>query len=297
MPAKPSSAAASTTISVRVPRLSRHADIAAALADRGPWLVVAPHDDDAVLGMGMGIASAVAAGIEVHIAVVSDGGMGYTNASDRAGIVARRRAEMIRSSALLGVPAERIHSLGFPDSDLPAWQGCRPQSDGSLSGIARALTAVLRRVRPTRVFGNTAADLHPDHRVVASELDVSCFHASGEIWLELGAPIALPRRFDYAVYTAFPTPPTVEIRGSAALFATKLESIACFASQPQINMLVERIRSLAPLEYLGEVTWRPYDPSRYAELFAPQAARPAAVSRAKSAQPRARTVAARRKES
>lgn len=277
-----------TVVSTRLPRLARHRDLPAALGVPGPWLVVAPHDDDAVLGMGMGIRNAVDAGVEVHIAVVSDGSMGYSAAADRAGIVARRRAEMVRSSELLGVPPSRLHGLGLPDSDLPAWQGCRALPDGTLGGIARGLTAVLRRVRPTLVFGNTAADLHPDHRVVASELDISCFHASGAIWLELGEPIALPRRFDYAVYSDFPVPPTIEVRGAPALAAAKLESIACFASQPQIEAMVARIRAAPPVEYLQEVTWRPYDPARYAARFAASAPRPARAARQR------RTVAAKR---
>jgi LmbE family N-acetylglucosaminyl deacetylase len=255
------------TITTRTPRLKRFTDITAAFGAKGPWLVVVPHDDDAVLGMGLGILCARAAGVEVHIAVVSDGRMGFSRKEDRAGIVQRRRREMEESSRMIGVTPDRLHWLGFPDSGLPAHQGCQTRADGSITGIAWEITRVMRAVRPTLVFSPTPADLHPDHRIVASEVAISVFHAAGAIWLELGEPIPVPRRFDFAVYCPFPTAPTVEVRAEKAAFATKLESIGCFASQPQISALVERVTAAPPVEYFLEDSWRPYDASMYRKLF------------------------------
>lgn len=255
-------------ITKRSPYPQTVVDLPTALATNGPWLAIVPHDDDLVIGMGLVAMAAIAAGIELHVAVVSDGCMGYATVAERAGIVARRRAEMEASCVMLGLPASHIHWLGFPDGDLPSWQGCRAVTgQNDPVGIARSLTATMRRVRPTLVFGPTATDIHPDHRVVASELDIACFHASGVIWLELGAPIALPRRWDYAVYCPFPQPPAVELRATSALFTRKLDAIAAFASQEQIAALVARMRAAGPVEYLREVTWEPYHPGLYAGLF------------------------------
>ena len=67
----------------------RHAGDVPTLAEAigpGPWLCVAPHDDDVCLGMGLTVAAATAAGIAVHQAVSSDGGMGYPRPKDQATI-------------------------------------------------------------------------------------------------------------------------------------------------------------------------------------------------------------------
>jgi LmbE family N-acetylglucosaminyl deacetylase/fructoselysine-6-P-deglycase FrlB-like protein len=238
-----------------------------AITAPGPWLVVAPHEDDLVLGVGLTVQRAREAGIAIEVAVVSDGRFGYTREADAAGIVARRRAEMEASCRILGLDPARIHWLGFPDGDLPAQQGLRRRSDGSCTGIAWELTRLLRQVRPGLVFGPTPTDLHPDHRAVASELDIACFHASGEIWLDLGKPIALPVRWDYAVYCPFAGDPEVQVRGSDAHFQRKLDAIAAFASQTQIAALVAAQRAGGPVEHLKLVTWKGYNVSDTAKLF------------------------------
>ena len=56
--------------------LRKHAALDTAFG-KGPWLVVSPHDDDLVLGMGLTLLAAHAQKIEVHAVVVSDGRMGY----------------------------------------------------------------------------------------------------------------------------------------------------------------------------------------------------------------------------
>ncbi|MBA3707701.1 MAG: PIG-L family deacetylase [Planctomycetes bacterium] len=266
MPKTPATKSGSTT-TTRTPRLKRHGDISVALGAAGTWLVMVPHDDDAVLGMGLSIMSARAAGVDVHIAIVSDGRMGFSRQEDRSGIVERRRREMEESSRMIGVTPDRLHWMGFPDSGLSAHQGCQTRPDGTITGIAWEMTRVMRQVRPTLVFAPTSADLHPDHQVVGNELAISVFHASGAIWLELGEPIPLPRRFDFAVYCPFPSPPTVEVRAEKAMFQRKLDSIGCFVSQPQISALVDRVTAAPPVEYLLEDSWKPYDASMYRKLF------------------------------
>ena len=97
---------------------------------------------------------------------------------------------------------------------------------------------------------------------------MACFWASGGIWLELGEPIALPVRYDYAVYCPFSADPHLQLTGTAACFQRKLAGMAAFASQPTIDDMVARIREAGPVEYLREVTWTPYHPAIYAPLFA-----------------------------
>lgn len=231
----------------------------------GPWLVIAPHDDDAQIGMGMTIHAAVAAGIEVHIAVVTDGRMGWDDPADREQLVKTRAEEMTRASATLGVPADHLHPLGFPDGSLHLHQGCRPDAEGG--GLGRVLTRLFRTVRPGTVFCATEADLHPDHRYTASETAMALAWASGAIWRELGTPIDVPRLWHYAVYCDFPHAPQCRVTANAAAMQAKINSLACFASQPFIADMVARLRADGPVEFFGEMSLRPYRPEHYARLF------------------------------
>ena len=85
---------------------------------RGPaesWLFVSPHDDDIVLGGGLIFQVGIAEGVQVHAAVVTDGRMGYCRIEQRDSIAAIRAEEAKKSFAILGLPPERLHFLGFPD--------------------------------------------------------------------------------------------------------------------------------------------------------------------------------------
>ncbi|MFW5828891.1 MAG: PIG-L deacetylase family protein, partial [Planctomycetota bacterium] len=235
----------------------------------GPWLVLAPHDDDAPLGCGLLIAAARADGIRVHVAVVSDGRMGWNRPEERPGLVQRRRQELHAALADLGLAPDAIHELGFSDGDLLRARGCRgDDSDrGGRAGLGRALTGILRTVAPGAVFTCTPADLHPDHQAVGAETDIACCWAASPIWQELGPPISAPRCWHYAVYCAFPTPPDRQLCTSAALLEQKLRALARFDSQPFIDDMVARLRSDGPVEYFSEATWQPYRPADHGGDF------------------------------
>ena len=90
---------------------------------RGPaesWLFVSPHDDDIVLGGGLVFQVGIAAGAQVHAALVTDGRMGYCRIEQRDSIAAIRAAEAKNSFAILGLPPERLYLLGYPDGQLVA---------------------------------------------------------------------------------------------------------------------------------------------------------------------------------
>lgn len=235
----------------------------------GPWLVFAPHDDDAVLGAGLLIDAARAADIAVHVAVVTDGRMGWNQPEARADLVATRRAETRAALADLGVAAEAIHELGFADGNLFRERGCRPDEAGG--GLGRAMVRVLRAVAPGAVFTCTPADLHPDHQVVGDETAMACCWAASPIWREFGAPIAQPRVWHYAVYCAFPDGPDRQLRREPAALERKCSALRRFVSQPFIDDMVARLEADGPVEYFAEASWEPYRPATYASAFAANA--------------------------
>ena len=238
------------------------------------FLFLSPHDDDVVIGGGLMVQSAIAEKVPVHVAVVTDGAMGYCSADQKNSIREVRRRETYAAYQALGVPREDIHWLGFPDCRLPLYQGRRPagaeepaQSEG-FTGLENAFTKLLRDIRPTQVFLPTSADLHPDHRIVHAELMISVFHAAGAIWPELGRPHTfVPYIHELAVYCNFPTPPKLRIRAPLAAFKRKMEAIREFKSQKQIKAIVEIIRRAGPWEYLRPLEFSLYHPSVYRDRF------------------------------
>lgn len=243
--------------------------------DSERWLFVSPHDDDVVIGAGLAIQAAVAEDIEVQVTIVTDGSMGYCSEEQRDSISSIRSEETSASMKTLGLKQEHLHFLGFPDCNLGRAAGRRraeggavPYASHGFEGTQNSFTALIRGIRPSRVFLPTPTDLHPDHRVVHSEMLISLFHAQGEIWPELGKPVEeIPGVYEYATYSDYPEPPQIKIESSGEVFERKLEAIAAYVSQRQIAAVVEGIRQSGPVEYIRQVNFQFYRPSHYENLF------------------------------
>ena len=137
--------------------------------------------------------------------------------------------------------------------------------------MQNAFTHALRQIRPNRVFLPTSADLHPDHQIVHEEVLISLFHAQGNIWPELGKPIAeVPKVYEFACYCDFPQPPQIRIETPPAMLEAKLNAISAYASQEQIESVVAIQRNVGSIEYLRELEFHFYRPaavSRARQLF------------------------------
>lgn len=242
--------------------------------DRECWMFVAAHDDDIVAGAGLTLLAALAEGIEVHAVITTDGSMGYCRREQRDSIAQIRHAEARESFHLLGLPTARLHFLHFPDCNLYPHRGRRLTDRGDAAAIEGAIGLqnsypyVLRKVEPTRVFIPTITDLHPDHRIVNEEFLISLFHAQGGIWPELGPPAkTIPAVYEYATYCDFPSAPQIRIQGTEAMLEQKLRGIRAYASQEQIDLLVDVQRKVGPVEYVREVEFRFYSPQQYNKIF------------------------------
>jgi len=236
------------------------------------WMFIGPHDDDIVLGAGITMRAAIEAGVEVHALVSTDGGMGYCHLEQENTIGKIRQKETIDSFKIVGLPEERIYFADIPDCDTTSYIGRRKAKAGDpaiqgYTGLQNAFTYYIRKVKPTRIFLPTGADLHPDHKVVYQEVLISMFHAGGNIWPELGEPAATPMAYEFGVYCDFPTPPNLKIEADADVFKKKLDGILAYKSQEQIASLVEGVKAGGPLEYLREIEFRFYSVNNYKDLF------------------------------
>lgn len=114
-------------------------------------VVVAPHRDDEVLGVGGTLASAAADGHETFVIIVT---RGYPPAFDPAE-TERLREETSRAHELLGV--RETFALDFPAAGLDSV---------SHSDLNAELARIIGDVQPDRVFIPFAGDLHLDHQKV-----------------------------------------------------------------------------------------------------------------------------------
>lgn len=238
------------------------------------FLMISPHDDDAVLGAGLLIQLAKRENVPVHIMIVTDGSMGYCSIDEKDSIARIRRDETFECYQSLGVPKENIVWLGFADCQLSNHRGRSaaesddPEAIEGFTGLQNAFTYHLRKIKPTQCFLPTSNDLHPDHRIIYDEFLISLFHAAGNIWPELGKHLEkVPYVHTFAVYCDFAAPPTLRMRTPISYLENKLNAIAAFRSQKQISSLIENVRHCGPEEYTRAIDFRLYRPASYRDRF------------------------------
>ena len=238
------------------------------------FLFISPHDDDAVLGGGLLIQLAKRENVPVYILIVTDGSMGYCNENEKDTISNIRQKETNKCYRYLGVPKENIIRLGFPSGQINNYLGrTQVKSNSSLAirgftGLQNAFTYYLRQIKPTQCFLPTCNDLHPAHRIVYDEFLISLFHANGDIWPELGTPLAtIPYIHEIAIYCDFVDSPTLRVSTPLSYLENKLKAIGIFRSQKQISSIIENIRRSGPEEYLRAVEFKLYKSSTYHDMF------------------------------
>lgn len=183
-------------------------------------VVVAPHPDDEVLGVGGLLARLAAAGVPVEVVAVTDGDASHPGSPTLGptALAAARRTESVAALRALGVPA-RTTRLGLPDGAVAAHE----------DAVAEAVTAVLGPAAGagTWVLATWRGDGHPDHE------------ATGRA-AHRAATAAGARLLEFPVWTwhwSHPEDPRVPwdrlraVALSAAGLAAKQAAVACFRTQ------------------------------------------------------------------
>ncbi len=185
----------------------------------GGLVVVAPHPDDEVLGAGGLISHYVERGAPVDVILMTNGD-GFVQDAERYYLALevsaaeyinlgyRRMREALQALAIMGVAADHVHFLGFPDGGLERllmnhWDGEPFQSLTSgvtespyieTPGYGRAylgrvlwslLRDLLMKQKPETIVAPSAYDEHPDHwatgafaRLAGAELGIPVRHLS-----------------------------------------------------------------------------------------------------------------------
>ncbi len=182
-------------------------------------LVLSPHCDDETLGVGGLIADARRAGAAVTVAFLTNGD-GFPLATGRAlrdvrlspadyiRFAERRQTESVAALGELGVGADHVLFLGYPDRGLDRlwqehWAWDQPfrsrYTERARSPYARAytpgavhcgaslfgdLSRLLQATRPTDIYVTHPADDHPDHAAAAAFTQAALLSARdrGETW-------------------------------------------------------------------------------------------------------------------
>lgn len=191
-------------------------------------LVIAPHPDDEVIGMGGTIARYVAEGDEVNWCIVTQAYSppwpeGYVE-------TARRQVEAVRK--VLGI--KQVFFLGFPTVKL----NTVPNTE-----LTSALQKVVDETRPEVVYTSSAGDVNQDHRIVFEATLVACRPLPGCTVRRLLCYEAGPT----ARYGIAPFSPDVFVDIEAFL-EKKLEAMKCYETELQGPPYP---RSLAGLELIA----------------------------------------------
>lgn len=211
-------------------------------------LVVAPHPDDAELGMGGAIIKMVEMGWKVGVLDLTDG------EPTPFGDPETRQRETDHATRILGIPWRE--NLGLPNRRLEATIEARTE-----------LANVIRRVRPRWLFAPYWEDAHPDHLAATQLVEAARFWAKlTKSHLE-GDPFHPQRVFHYyCVHLKHVAQPAFVLDISEQ-WSQKLAAISAFESQfitgreQSIPSLIDRIRDEAA--YWGKMIG-----TQYGEPFA-----------------------------
>jgi bacillithiol biosynthesis deacetylase BshB1 len=174
-------------------------------------LAVFAHRDDAELTCGGTLIKLAAQGYRTGILDLTEGEMGTR------GTAAIRAEEAEQAAAIMGLAVRE--NLKLPDAGIMNTPDTR-----------RALTRVIRRLRPAIVIAPAQQGRHPDHRITAELVRDSCF-VSGLAKIEPDLPKHRPRKVIHCLsYREDNLRPTFVVDISAE-FEQKLEAIRCYGSQ------------------------------------------------------------------
>jgi bacillithiol biosynthesis deacetylase BshB1 len=193
-------------------------------------LVIAPHPDDAELGMAGSIALMQARGMSVGVLDLTDG------EPTPLGSPETRARETAAASAALGLRWRE--NLGLPNRRLRSTLAARA-----------ALAGVIRRVRPRWLFAPYWVDAHPDHTAATRLVEAARFWAKLTKCDLPGDPWHPERVFYYwSVHLRLVRQPAFVVDISST-WPIKERCLACYASQfPQTApkpTVLERVEAAA----------------------------------------------------
>ncbi|WP_442482720.1 bacillithiol biosynthesis deacetylase BshB1 [Aeoliella sp. SH292] len=203
-------------------------------------LVIAPHPDDAELGMGGAIVKLIGEGKKVGVLDLTNG------EPTPHGSVEIRARETAAASKILGLKWRE--NLGLPNRSLEA----------TLENRAK-LAAVIRRTRPRWLFAPYWDDAHPDHTAATKLVDDARFWAKLTKTDLAGEPHHPERIYNYYCIHLKAAPQPAFVLDITKEWEAKLASVQAYESQfltGRDGTFFDRMRDEA--SFWGKTIGRPY---------------------------------------
>ena len=175
-------------------------------------LVIAPHPDDAELGMGGAILKFKAEGRKVGILDLTSG------EPTPYGSLEKRAAETAAATEILGV--DWRDNLGLPNRSLEPTLEAREK-----------LASAIRLLRPKWLFAPYWEDAHPDHLAATQLVDAARFWAKLSKTEMPGEPFHPQRIYNYYCVHLKMTPQPAFVLDISEQWEQKIASIRCYHSQ------------------------------------------------------------------
>lgn len=175
-------------------------------------LVIAPHPDDAELGMGGAILKFKAEGKKVGILDLTSG------EPTPFGSLEKRAAETAAATEMLGV--DWRDNLGLPNRSLEATLAAREK-----------LASAIRLLRPKWLFAPYWEDAHPDHVAATQLVEAARFWAKLSKTDMPGEPFHPQRIYNYYCVHLKMTPQPAFVLDISEFWEQKIASIGCYHSQ------------------------------------------------------------------
>lgn len=170
-------------------------------------LAVVAHPDDESYGIGGTLARYAAEGVDVHVAVATDGAAGSVDENwngNRSKLAEARDEELKGAVKILGA---HLHTLGYRDSGYvgdPANEHPQAFVNVDIEEPVGRIVGLIRTLRPQVVVTHdeTGGYFHPDH-IQCYKVTTAAFHASGDPkqYRDIGPEPFRPERLYYSAFS------------------------------------------------------------------------------------------------
>ena len=194
-------------------------------------IVVAPHPDDAELGMGGAIMKMIADGLAVGVLDLTSG------EPTPFGSLEKRASETAKATEILGLSWRQ--NLGLPNRSLEANLENR-----------RAIAEVFRQTKPKWIFAPYWEDAHPDHVAATQLIEAARFWSKLSKTDMKGERFHPERIYNYYCVHLKMTPQPAFVLDISEFWEKKFAAISAFHSQfvegrPQSPSFLDKLRDEA----------------------------------------------------
>ena len=199
-------------------------------------VVMSPHDDDAIIGAGYAMLAAQQAGAEVYVMIFCRGDAGFSTVEEKDTIEEVRKQETDACYGRLGIPADHIIRLNYPDFSAIGHWGWE-KADGK-PGDMPTILRFLRERKVTRVMIPNHYHEHIDHLAAHLMASFDCPQAGDAALVDYGTPHAVRSTLEYSVWADL-DPEDALVNGRPSDLRANRILVASAAVEEKIDYAIE----------------------------------------------------------